>query len=128
MRDRSDASEDGYVIHPVQLDAEPMGVQSDMEDPKLDPNVCAWMDQGFHCGMTQATDRVDARFRCCFNCLEEGHRWRECKNTPLLPELQEILDREALNRKGGTGSKGGHAPMNPRNGKGKVATPTKPAQ
>ena len=66
----------------------------------LDPNVNAWMDQGFHCGMTQAMDRADACFGCCFNCLEEDHRWRECKNTPVLPELQQILDREALNRKG----------------------------
>ena len=30
-----------------------MDVQSDTEDPMLDPNVNAWMDQGFHCGMTQ---------------------------------------------------------------------------
>ena len=99
-RDHGDASKDGYVIHPVQLDAEPMDIQSDTEDPMLDQNVCAWMDQGFHCGMTQAADGADACFGCCFNCLEEGHRWRECKNTPLLPELQEILDREALNSKG----------------------------
>ena len=99
-RDHGDVSKDGYVIHPVQLDAEPMDIQSDTEDPMLDPNVCAWMDQGFHCGMTQAADGADAHFGCCFNCLEEGHQWRECKNTPLLPELQEILDREALNRKG----------------------------
>ena len=77
-----------------------MDDQSDTESPMLDPNVTAWMDQGFHCGMTQAADGADARFGCSFNCLEEGHRWRECKNTPLLPELQEILDREALNRKG----------------------------
>ena len=99
-RDRGDAGEDGYVICPVQLDAEPMDDQSNTEDPMLDPNVNAWMDQGFHCGMTQAVDGADAHFGCCFNCLEEGHRWRECKNTPLLPELQEIPDREALNRKG----------------------------
>ena len=127
-RDRGDAGEDGYVIRPVQLEAEPVGDQSDTESPMLDPNMNAWMDEGFHCGMTQATDGADARFGHCFNCLEEGHRWRECKNTPLLPELQDILDREALNRKGGTGNKGGRAPMNPRNDKGKAATPTKPAQ
>ena len=77
-----------------------MDVQSDTEDHMLDPNVNAWIDQGFHCGMTQAVDGADAHFGRCFNCLEEGHRWRECKNTPLLPELQEILDREVLNRKG----------------------------
>ena len=99
-RDCGNAGEDGYVICPVQLDAEPMDVQSDTEDPMLDPNVNAWMDESFHCGMTQATDGADAHFGRCFNCLEEGHQWRECKNTPLLPELQDILDREVLNRKG----------------------------
>ena len=66
----------------------------------LDPNVTAWMDQGFHCGMVQAADGVDVHFTCCFNCLEESHRWRDCKKTPLMQELQEILDREALNRAG----------------------------
>ena len=100
-----------------------MEVQSDTEDPMLDPNVTPWMDQGFHCGMTQAADRADAHFGRCFNCLEEGHRWRECKNTPLLPELQEILDREALNRKGALEAREATPPMNLRNGKGKVANP-----
>ena len=100
-RDHGDAGEDGYIIHPVQLDVEPMDDQSDTDSPMLDPNVTAWMDQGFHCGMVQATDGADAHFGCCFNCLEEGHRWRDCKKTLLLPELQEILDREVLNRKGG---------------------------
>ena len=69
-RDRGDV---GYVIRPVQLDAEPMDVQSDTEDPMLDPNMNAWMDQGFYCGMTQAVDGADACFGRCFNCLEEGH-------------------------------------------------------
>ena len=36
--------------------------------------------------------------------------------------------QRGIKQEGGTGSKGGHTPMNPRNGKGKVATPTKPAQ
>ena len=112
----------------MQLDAEPVDNQSDTDSLMLDPNVTAWMDQGFHCGMVQAADGVDAHFGCSFNCLEEGHRWRDCKKTPLLPELQEILDREVLNRMGGAGNKGGCAPMNPRNGKGKATTLTKPAQ
>ena len=99
-RDCGDAVEDGYVVHPVQLGAEPEDDQSDTQNPVLDQNVTAWMDQGFHCGMVQAADMVDACFRCCFNCLEEGHQLRDCKKTPLLPELQDILDREALNRAG----------------------------
>ena len=72
-RDHGNAGEDGYVICPVQLDAEPVDNQSDTESPMLDSNVTAWMDQGFHCGMVQAADRVDACFGRCFNCLEEGH-------------------------------------------------------
>ena len=48
----------------------------------------------------QAANTADAQLECCFNCLEEGHPWLECTKLPLLPELQEILDREALNQKG----------------------------
>ena len=127
-RHHGDAVKDGYVVRPVQLGAEPEDDQSDTENPMLDPNVTAWMDKGFHCGMVQAADGADSRFGHCFNCLEEGHRWRDCKKTPLMQELQEILDREALNRAGGGGNKGGCANMNPRNGKGKATTPTKPTQ
>ena len=109
-RDHVDVEEDGYVIHLVQLSAEPMEDQSDMEDPMLDPNVNAWMDQGFQYGVVQAANGANARFGCCFNCLEEGHRWRDCKKMPLLPELQEILNREVLNRKGGIGSREAASP------------------
>ena len=101
-----------------------MDVQSDTEDSMLDPNVNAWMDQGFHCGMTQADDGADARFGCCFNCLEEGHRWRECKNTPLLPEVQEILDREALNRKGALEAREATPPQTP--GMARARSPPRP--
>ena len=107
---------------------ESTGDQSGTESLIPDLNVNAWMDQGFHCGMVQATDGADAHFGHCFNCLEEGHRWRDWKKPPLLPALQNILDREALNRMGGTGGKGGLAPMNPRNGKGKAATLVKLTQ
>ena len=34
----------------------------------------------------------------------------------------------SIKQGGGTGNKGGRAPMNPRNSKGKAATPIKPAQ
>ena len=59
-RDHGDVGEDRYVIHPVQLEAEPAEDQSDTENPILDPNVNAWMDQGFYCGMVQAADGADA--------------------------------------------------------------------
>ena len=101
--------EEGYTIGPVQLGAEPEE-EYEQEDQLEDPDINHWMDQGFHIGMVQAADSADARFGRCFNCLEEGHRWRECTKLPLLPKLQEILDRETLNQKGGTGGKGGRAP------------------
>ena len=109
--------DEGYLMRPVQLGAEPEE-KYEQEDQFEDPGINHWMDQGFHIGMVQAADSADARFGRCFNCLEEGHRWRECTKLPLLPELQEILDREALNQKGGAGGKGGCTP-HPKKGNGK---------
>ena len=83
--------EEGYAMRPVQLGAKPEE-EYDQEEQFEDPDINHWMDQGFYIGMVQAADCTDARFGHCFNCLEEGHRWRECTKLPLLPELQEILD------------------------------------
>ena len=113
-------------MHPVQLGAKPEE-EYKQEDQFEDPDINHWMDQGFHIGMVQAADSADARFGRCFNCLEEGHRWRECTKLPLLPELQEILDREALNQKGGAGGKGGRAPQ-PKKGNGKQGDRRPPAK
>ena len=103
-----DHEEDGYSVHPIQMGVEPEEDYGE-EEPVEDPDMNHWMDQGFHIGMVQAADSADAQFRCCFNCFKEGHHWRESTKLPLLPELQEILDREALNQKGGAGGKGGSA-------------------
>ena len=46
-RDHGDASEDGYVINPVQLDVEPVDDQSDTESPMFDPNMTAWWTKDF---------------------------------------------------------------------------------
>ena len=91
--------DDGYTTQPVYLGAEPEE-EYDHEDQYEDPDLNHWVDQGFFNGMVQAADTADVRFGRCFNCLEEGHRWRDCTKLPLLPELQGILDREALNLKG----------------------------
>ena len=72
-RDHMDAEEDGYTVCLVQLGAESLEDQPDTDDPMLDPEVNAWMDEGFHVSMVQAADRADAHFGHCFNCLEEGH-------------------------------------------------------
>ena len=118
--------DDGYVMRPVQLGAEPEE-EYEQDEPAEDPDINHWMDQGFHIGMVQAADSADARFGRCFNCLEEGHRWRECTKLPLLPELQEILDREALNPKGGAGGKGPRAPQN-KKGNGRQGDRRPPAK
>ena len=64
--------EEGYVVCPVQLGAEPEE-EWEQEEPAEDPDINHWMDQGFHIGMVQAADSADTRFGRCFNCLEEGH-------------------------------------------------------
>ena len=46
----------------------------------------------------------------------------------ITPRAARNTGQRGVKQEGGAGSKGGHAPMNPRNGKGKVTTPTKPAQ
>ena len=116
--------DDGYAIWPVHLGVEPEE-EFNQEDPPKDPDINHWMDQGFHIGMVQAADSADAKFGCFFNCLEEGHRWRDCMKLPLLPE--EILDREALNQKGGAGGKGGCAPQ-PKKGNGRQGDRRPPAK
>ena len=46
----------------------------------------------------------------------------------VTPRAAGNTGQRSIKPEGGAGSKGGCAPMNPRNGKGKVATPTKPTQ
>ena len=46
----------------------------------------------------------------------------------ITPRAAGDTGQRGIEQEGGTGNKGGHAPMNPRNSKGKVAIPTKPAQ
>ena len=46
----------------------------------------------------------------------------------VTPRAAGNTGQRSIKQEGGAGNKGGHVPMNPRNGKGKVATPTKPAQ
>ena len=46
----------------------------------------------------------------------------------VTPRAARNTGQRGNKQEGGTGNKGGRTPMNPRNSKGKVATPTKPAQ
>ena len=46
----------------------------------------------------------------------------------VTPRTAGNIGQRSVKQEVGAGNKGGCAPMNPRNGKGKVATPTKPTQ
>ena len=46
----------------------------------------------------------------------------------VTPRAAGNTGQRGIKQEGGAGNKEGHTPMNPRNGKGKVATPTEPAQ
>ena len=46
----------------------------------------------------------------------------------FIPRAAGNIGQRSVKQEGGAGHKGGHAPMNSRNGKGKFTTSTKPAQ
>ena len=82
--------DEGYTMHPVQLGAEPEE-EYEQEDQFEDPDMNHWMDQGFHIGMVQAADLADAWFGHCFNCLEEGHCWRDCMKLSYYQSCRKYL-------------------------------------
>ena len=113
---------DGYTVHPAQLDAAQAETVPKADAPIFDDTVDAlesWYNDGFLIGLRQATTISESRSGRCFNCQKEGHYWHQCKETLSL-ELQELSDQQnrereerkkrSLNPKGGVGAKGGHAP------------------
>ena len=113
---------EGYTVHPAQLDTTQAEAALKVDVPTFDDTVDAlesWYNDGFLIGLRQAATISKSRSGHCFNCQKEGHYWHQCKET-LSPELQELSnqqDREReewkkrpLNPKGGMGAKGGHAP------------------
>ena len=118
----TDKRNDGYTVHPTQLDAVPTEAVSEVDSPLLGDTLDVlelWYNDGFLIGMCEAAEISELRHGRCFNCQKEGQRWCQCKEI-LSPELQELSDRQdreweerkkkALNPQGGVGMKGGHAP------------------
>ena len=117
----TDKRNDGYTVHPAQLDATPAEAAPEINPVPLGDTIDAlemWYSDGFLIGLCQAAEISEHRHGICFNCQKEGHRWRQCKEQLSL-ELQEMSDRQdrereerkkkALNARGGMGIKGGHA-------------------
>ena len=120
---QADKWNDGYTVHPTQLDAASTGEVSEVETlfsnfyEDNDPVEVSYHD-GFLIGLWQATEISEYRNGRCFNCHKEGHHWRQCKEL-LSIELQGLVDKmdqahreceNALNLQGDTRVKGGHAP------------------
>ena len=110
-------------MRPTLLDIPAVEVVPDTNSSTLADTVDSlevWYNNSFLIGLRQAAGISEHRTRHCFNCQKEGHCWCDCPEV-LSPELQEISnqqDREreerkkkALNRRGGLGRKGGHAPI-----------------
>ena len=82
---------DGYTVHPAQLDT----AQAEADAPIFDDTVDAlesWYNNRF-ISLRQATAISESRSGRCFNCQKEGHYWCQCKET-LCPELQELSDQQ----------------------------------
>ena len=92
----TDKRNNGYTVHPAQLDAAPGEVVPKIDPPPLGDTVDAlemWYNDGFLIGLHQAAEISEHRSGRCFNCQKEGHRWRQYKEI-LSPELQELSDRQ----------------------------------
>ena len=90
----ADKRNDGYMVHPAQLDAAPAEVVPEIDPPPLGDTEDAlkmWYNDGFLIGLCQAAEISEHRSGRCFNCQKEGHRWHQCKEILSL-ELQELSD------------------------------------
>ena len=92
----ADKRNDGYTVHPAQLDADSTEVTPEVDPTPLNDTLDAletWYNDGFLIGLRQAAEVSKLQHGRCFNCQKEGHRWRQCKE-PLSPELQEVSDQQ----------------------------------
>ena len=118
----------------VEPDSEPEfrpSAESD-EEGSADENAL-WRD-GYYCCAIRNVDQSETFFGACFNCRDQGHRWRQCTK-PLRQALQEIKDRigqdsDRLNVFGGGRNGGAGVPKKDKRGpRAKAADqPPKPAK
>ena len=76
-------------------------------------------DEGYYIGVINTADDMSQRLRLCYNCRRGGHYWADCTEElkDFLKHAKERTNREMrdnqatqLNRNGGAGVKGAHAP------------------
>ena len=72
----TDKRNDGYTVHPAQLDAAPAEVVPEINPLLLGDTVDAlemWYNDGFLIGLREAAEISEHRSGHCFNCQKEGH-------------------------------------------------------
>ena len=118
----------------VEPDSEPeLRSSADSDEERSADENALWRD-GYYCCAIHNVDQSETFFGACFNCRDQGHRWRQCTK-PLRQALQEIKDRigqdsDRLNIFGGGRNGGAGIPKKDQKGpRAKVADqPLKPVK
>ena len=118
----------------VEPDSEPEFRSSAESNKEGSADENALSRDGYYCCAIRNVDQSETFFGACFNCRDQGHRWRQCTK-PLRQALQEIKDRigqdgDRLNVFGGGGNGGAGIPKEDQRGlRAKAADqPPKPAK
>ena len=96
----ADKRNDGYMVHPTQLDAGQAEAAPKADPSMFDDTIDAlesWYNDGFLIGLRQAAEISEFWSGRCFNCQKEGHHWRKCKE-PLSPDF--LISRTRSGKRG----------------------------
>ena len=127
-KDKKDDGKGVIKAKAAQIDTDVGSESADCGDSDAERSAdenALWRD-GYYCFAMRHAEQTEHFFGACFNCRDEGHRWRNCEQ-PLRPALQEIkekcgTDGDRLNVFGDDGGKGAAIPKKDQKGqKGKTA-------
>ena len=118
-----------FSAQPANLTLDPTPEEEPADDEYPDEFSEECYDQGYCVAVLNIADEADHRLGVCFNCEKTGHQWRDCPEElkESLKAAKERLNQEnwQLNKNGGAGVKGGHAPQSAGHVKAPLAKPRK---